>query len=407
MCIRDRSKRYLLLDYGVNFNERDEPQLPLHIRPNDIAALVVTHAHLDHVGATPIFYTSARIPAVMTTLTKKLSEVMIKDFIKISGYYLPFDNTDLNTLLDNTLEVNYNEEVKIDNFKIKLLNAGHIPGSSMVYIEVDGVTILYTGDINTIDTRLVKKPELENIRADVVIIEGTYGNAVHPPRNQVEDEFIESINEVIENGGNVLIPAFSLGRSQEILSLLYEKLSWANVFYDGMIRVINNILLSHPEFINRYDLLANALSRFKLVRGSSDRKRIVKGNENIVVSSAGMLKGGPAVYYVKKLMDDPNNAIFLVSFQGPSTPGRSLLEDGVIGESRELIKARIQWFDFSSHAGSDGLLWIVKSIKDVSKVIIIHSQPNSALALKNSLSDYIDGDSIHIPNNGDKLILNV
>jgi len=401
------SKRYLLLDYGVNFNERDEPQLPLHIRPNDIAALVVTHAHLDHVGATPIFYTSARIPAIMTTLTKKLSEVMIKDFIKISGYYLPFDNTDLNTLLDNTLEVNYNEEVKIDNFKIKLLNAGHIPGSSMVYIEVDGVTILYTGDINTIDTRLVKKPELENIRADVVIIEGTYGNAVHPPRNQVEDEFIESINEVIENGGNVLIPAFSLGRSQEILSLLYEKLSWANVFYDGMIRVINNILLSHPEFINRYDLLANALSRFKLVRGSSDRKRIVKGNENIVVSSAGMLKGGPAVYYVKKLMDDPNNAIFLVSFQGPSTPGRSLLEDGVIGESRELIKARIQWFDFSSHAGSDGLLWIVKSIKDVSKVIIIHSQPNSALALKNSLSDYIDGDSIHIPNNGDKLILNV
>jgi len=401
------SKRYLLLDYGVNFNERDEPQLPLHIRPNDIAALVVTHAHLDHVGATPIFYTSARIPAIMTTLTKKLSEVMIKDFIKISGYYLPFDNTDLSTLLDNTIEVNYNEEVKIDNFKIKLLNAGHIPGSSMVYIEVDGVTILYTGDINTIDTRLVKRPELENIHADIVIIEGTYGNAIHPPRKQVEDEFIESINEVIENGGNVLIPAFSLGRSQEILSLLFERMSWANVFYDGMIRVINNILLSHPEFINRYDLLANALSKFKLVRGSSDRKRIVKGSENIVVSSAGMLKGGPAVYYVKKLMDDPNNAIFLVSFQGPSTPGRSLLEDGVIGEGRELIKARIQWFDFSSHAGSDGLLWTIKNIKDVSKVVIIHSQPNSALALKNSLSDYIDGDSIYIPSNGDKLILNV
>ncbi|RLG82705.1 MAG: MBL fold metallo-hydrolase, partial [Thermoprotei archaeon] len=192
------SSKYLLLDYGVNFNERDEPQLPLHIRPSDLAGLVVTHAHLDHVGATPLLYTTAKLPAVMTLLTKNLSEIMVKDFLKISSYYLPFVDLSLKTLMDNTIDLNYGDEVRVDRYYIKLINAGHIPGSAMAYVEVDGVKILYTGDVNTIDTRLVKKPSIEGLEADVLIIESTYGNANHPPRSLIEKEFIESIKEVIE-----------------------------------------------------------------------------------------------------------------------------------------------------------------------------------------------------------------
>ncbi len=403
----ERVPKYLLLDYGVNFNEKDEPQLPLHVRPNELSGIVVTHAHLDHIGATPLFYTTSKLPLVTTTLTKELSRIMIRDFLKISGYYLPFEETDLNTMLDNVIDVRYGEVVDVGSYSVQLINAGHIPGSAMVYIRTPNASILYTGDVNTIDTRLVSKPHLNGIEADILIIEGTYGNSIHPPRNVIENEFIEAIKEVIENGGNVLIPSFSLGRSQEILSLLYERMPWAHVYYDGMVRVINNIVLSYPEFLNRYDLLAKAVTTFKLVRGSSDRKKIVKRKGNIIVTSAGMLKGGPAVYYAKKLMDDPNNAVFLVSYQGPSTPGRRVLEDGILEENGELIKARLQWFDFSSHAGMDGLLWIIRNIKNLKKVVVVHSEEETGNEFINFIKDNIGIDDITFPRNGDEIVVDL
>jgi len=408
IAVRDeRVPKYLLLDYGVNFNERDEPQLPLHIRPNELAGIVATHAHLDHIGALPLFYTTTKLPLVTTTLTKELSKIMIRDFLKISGYYLPFEETDLSVMLDNVIDVRYGEVVNVGSYSIKLINAGHIPGSAMVHVTTPNLTVLYTGDVNTIDTRLVSKPKLDGLEADVLIIEGTYGNSVHPPREVIEDEFIDAVKEVIENGGNVLIPSFSLGRSQEILSLLYEKIPWASVYYDGMVRVINNIILSYPEFLNKYDLLAKAISTFKLVRGSSERRRIVKRDGNVIVSSAGMLKGGPALYYIKKLMDDPNNAVFLVSYQGPSTPGRRVLEDGVIEDNGELIKARLQWFDFSSHAGKDGLLWVVRNVKNLKKVVVIHSEEETGYELVKSIKEEVGIDDVVFPRNGEEIILDL
>ena len=398
---------YLLLDYGVNFNERDEPQLPLHVRPSEVAGVVVTHAHLDHIGAVPFLYTTARLPAVMTPLTKQLSEVMIKDFLKISGYYLPFEEEDLRSMIENTIVADLGEEVRVGEFLVKLVNAGHIPGSSMVYVEVDDCRVMYTGDVNTIDTRLVKGADPVGMEADILIIEGTYGNAVHPSRAEVEREFVESVKEVLEGGGNVLIPAFSLGRSQEILALLYEKMPWAHVFYDGMVRVINNVMLSSPEYINRYDLLAKAVSTFRMVRSTSERRRLVRGEENVIVSSAGMLKGGPAAYYLKKLMGDPSNAVFMVSYQASLTPGRELLENGTAGGLKDLVKARVQWFDFSSHAGADGLLSLVRKVKGVSKVIIVHSEEESGLALKKGISEVMSEDDIYFPLNGDVIHVEV
>lgn len=399
-------KQSLILDYGINFDEEDKPRFPEHVKPSDVAGLILTHAHLDHVGAAPMLHVTSRVPTVATALTKRLCEIMIKDFLKISGYYLPYEEVDLYNMIDNIPDYSYENDIYLGDgaYRVKLLNAGHIPGSSMAYVEVEGSNIVYTGDVNTIDTRLVSRANVSVARADVVIIEATYGWIKHPPRKLVEKEFLDAVKEVTDRGGNVLIPAFSLGRAQEILTLLYEGFG-GSVFYDGMIRQIYEVFISYPEYINKYEELLKSKEEFKPVIRPSQRRRIVEGRGNVVVASAGMLKGGPAVYYLKKLAGNPLNAVFMVSYQAPGTPGRYLLEDGIPSEEVGPVKARVQWFDFSSHAGVDGLLELLNSFKEVKHVVVIHTSEKTGKYFVEKIKEVMNDVSVHLPHNNEELTL--
>lgn len=397
-------KRFLLMDYGVNFDENDKPRLPEHVRPTNVAGLILTHAHLDHVGAAPLLGITGRVPVVTTSLTKRLSELMIRDFIKISGYYLPYEEADLINMLENTYEYSYGAEANVEGYSVKLINAGHIPGSSMAYVEVNDSKVIYTGDVNTIDTRLVSRASNPGLTADTVIIEGTYGWIEHPSRGLVEKEFIDSIREVTDRGGNVLVPAFSLGRAQEILSLLYERFK-GDVYYDGMVRQIYEVLVSYPEYINKYESLLKSKEEFKPVVRPSQRRRVVEGDGNVIVASAGMLKGGPALYYLKRFAGNPGNAVFMVSYQAPGTPGRSLLEDGIPSEEVGPVKARVQWFDFSSHAGLDGLLELLREFRGVSRIIIIHTSEKAGSVFMSKVKEGFNDVEVHLPQNNEEIVL--
>ncbi len=394
----------VLLDYGVSFDEEDKPLFPLTVSPSKLKAVLVTHAHLDHVGAVPFLYISARPPLIMSKLTAKLSKLMIEDMIKISGYFLPYEYPELMTMLENVKPIEIGEVLDINNIRIETINAGHIPGSIMFKIIIGEKSILYTGDINTIDTRLIKGFKPQNIDANILIMESTYGLYDHPERNRVEELFIETVRSIIEDGGNVLVPAFSLGRAQEILALLVERLPNANVYYDGMAKEILNIFLEHREYINRYDLLLKVYERFVAVDRTTLRKKICKEGGNIIVAPAGMLKGGPALYYLRRLGDNSKNAIILVSYQAPSTPGRKLLTSGVIEEGGPRIKAKLYWFDFSSHAGSTELFNVVKSIKNIEKVLLVHGNDDSIYALGYRIRDEL-GIEFEAPGNGQTISL--
>jgi len=397
-------RQSLLLDYGVNFDEEDKPRFPEHVKPSEVAGLVLTHAHLDHVGAAPMLHVTSKVSTVATALTKRLCEIMIKDFIKISGYYLPYEEVDLYNMIDGIQDYSYENEVQLGDYRVKLLNAGHIPGSSMAYVEVGEYSVVYTGDVNTIDTRLVSRASASGVKADVVIIEGTYGWIRHPPRELVEREFLEAVEEVTDRGGNVLIPAFSLGRAQEILTLLYERFE-GDVFYDGMIRQIYEVFISYPEYINKYEELLRSKEEFKPVVRPSQRRKIVDGRGNVIVASAGMLKGGPAVYYLKKLAGDPLNAVFMVSYQAPGTPGRHLLEDGIPSEDVGPVKARVQWFDFSSHAGVDGLLELLKSFSNVEHVVVVHTSEKAGKYFTEKIRETMKDVSVHLPHNNEEIMI--
>ncbi|AGJ63055.1 putative exonuclease of the beta-lactamase foldinvolved in RNA processing [Sulfolobus islandicus LAL14/1] len=395
----------IILDYGVNFDEKDNPNFPLQEVPNRVKGFVVSHAHLDHVGALPIYQIGSLNTKVYGTVaTRIITEVMLKDFLKLSGSKIPYEWVEVRKTMDNFMAIGYGEETEIDSMKVSLYNAGHIPGSSIIKVSSEKGAVAFTGDINLTETKLMKPAEIESIgNANVLVMESTYGKFNHPNRKDVENEFYEKVLEVVESGGTVLVPAFSLARSQEVLSVLAERDFPYPVYYDGMSREITEIMLGFREFLNKPDLLKKAYDNFNYVKGWEDRHRAWK-ERGVIVASAGMLKGGPAVYYFKKLSESSKNAIFLVSYQAINTPGRRLLEMGKFDEYSGLLKARLEIFDFSSHAGRRQLLEIVKSIKGLEKVVLVHGSPDN----ETSLADLIKqetGVEVIIPENGQEISL--
>lgn len=390
----------VLLDYGIAFDDQDKPVFPLHVAPSRLRAVLLTHAHLDHIGAAPFLYVSAKPLAIASKLTLATGKLMIEDMMRLSGYYLPYEYPELVALLENSKSVSIGETVEIGGLQIEVLNAGHIPGSCMYRIHLKNKTVIYTGDVNTMDTKLVKGANLSGVEANVLIMESTYGLYNHPPRDRVEEKFVEILRMVLEDGGSILIPSFSLGRAQEILAVLADRMPYASVYYDGMARDIMAMYLEYSEYINRVDLLKKAYTIFDAVKDSRMRKMICNEPGNIIVAPAGMLKGGPAVYYIKKLGFNAKNAIVLVSFQAPLTPGRKLLTEGVLEENGHTVKAKVFWFDFSSHAGSKDLVNLVKSVKNLEKVVLIHGSEDSAYTIGYRIKEELGIDFV-VPSNGD------
>ncbi|MCI2413841.1 MAG: MBL fold metallo-hydrolase [Candidatus Aramenus sp.] len=392
----------VILDYGVNFNADDTPNFPLQESPSKVSAFIVSHAHLDHVGALPIYQISGSKPIYGTKLTREIAELIIKDFLKISGPRVPYEWVELRRAMDNFRTFKYNEEFQVGSFTVKTSSAGHIPGSAITLIKTEKGDVAYTGDINLANTKLMKPAELEVMKsAKVIVTEATYGRFNHPERKNVVDEFYNSVMEVLEGGGTVLIPAFSLARSQEILAVLAERNIPYPVYYDGMARTIMEIMMSSPEYLNDAESLRKAYDEFVYVRGWEDRNKAWKSN-GVIVASAGMLKGGPAVYYFKKMADNPKNAIFLVSYQAENTPGRKLLELGKFSESSPLLKARFQLFDFSSHAGKDKLMEILKASSSLEKVVIVHASPDSGQYFAEVVKQEL-GVEVKVPENGEEI----
>lgn len=386
----------VMLDFGVSFsNGEDEiPRLPELASSKSFQAIVLSHAHLDHSGGIPIYFVRGEKPVYATRATRDILEPMFKDFLHLSGYYLPFEYLEVKKMLQKFKLTSYGEEVEIGDFIVEFLNAGHIPGSLSTILRVKEHSILFTGDFNTTTTRLVEGAEYSKFGRDVnvLITEATYPLYDHPPRLDVEKRFVESVLEVLDSGGVVVIPTFSLSRSQEILCILASYNVDYPVYYDGMVRALNPILLKNSEFIRDPKLLKYSISRSIRVRGWEDRKSIV--GPAIIVSSSGMLKGGPSVYYVRKFGGDSRNAIFLVSFQAENTPGRGILESGVFKVWNMPVKARVEWFDFSSHTSRSGLLKVVSSLPSLEKTIIVHSEWDSAVKLAETIKSELGVETV-------------
>ncbi len=365
-------KNQALVDYGVMLG--NEPGFPMHVPPKEVDAVILTHSHLDHSGAVPLFYIEGKRPLYTNKLNLELTQLLIEDFIHLSGYYLPFEYLELKTMMKSNKHLDYGAEEKVGDMTCTLLNAGHTPGSAQVIIEANGKRFLYTGDFNTEHSKLLKGANMEECGdLDAVVIESTYANEDHTERPELEKRFVESATDIVERGGIVLVPAFGVGRAQEIACVLADHHFEYPVVLDGMAREVSRIIMNYKEFLRDPQLFMNAIHSAEWVEGWRDRRRALK-TPSVIISPAGMLKGGPSQFYVSKIGKKSNNAIFLVSYQIPGTPGKQLLDKGICtidGKVRK-IKAHVEHFDFSSHCGTTQLKEALRKIGGHPKVFMVH-----------------------------------
>jgi putative mRNA 3-end processing factor len=375
-------KSKVVLDYGVMLDH--EPGFPMHVPPKELDAIILTHSHLDHSGAIPIFYINDKKPLYTNKLNLELTQILIQDFIHLSSYYLPFEYLELKTMMRSNKHLDFGVEESIGDMRVKLFNAGHTPGSAQVLIEADGKRFLYTGDFNLEDSKLLSGASMDYGDLDAVVIESTYANEDHTERLELERMFVEAATEVVERGGTVLVPSFGVGRSQEMACILAAHHFEYPVVLDGMAREASRIIMNYKEFLKDPRLFMNAMHSLDWVEGWRDRRKALK-SPGVIISPAGMLKGGPAAFYVSKIGKKANSAIFLVSYQIPGTPGKELLEKGICtidGKVRK-VKAQYRHFDFSSHSGASKLKEALKRLGGKPKVFVVHGAEGNCELLAN------------------------
>jgi len=391
----------ILLDYGVLLKR--EPSFPLHVRPKDINAVVLSHAHLDHSGYIPsLFLSSSTDISVLGTLpTFELTQLLIEDMIKISGLYLPFEYLDLINMINHCKSLQYKEKHSVGDVDITLHESGHVIGGASIMMEYQGKRIFYTGDINTRGSKLLKPADLDLPNVDLLIIESTYSQTEQMPREESERRLLDFAYEVVDRGGTLFIPAFSVERAQEIACVLKTHQFKHKVAMDGMALKVNEIMLEHTSYLRDPEIFKKAVLEAEWVHGWQRRKQLVR-EPGIIISPAGMLVGGSAVFYLQEIAKDPKNGVALVSYQGEGTPGRALLDKKIItydGKMRKCL-AEVNRFEFSGHNSRSELFEILDKIKGNPEVLAIHGDGNSCTRFAEEIQDKY-GFKAKAPSQGD------
>jgi len=380
----------LLLDYGLLTG--DPPRYPVGSSRGggpdaDPEAVVVSHGHLDHVGAVPALLKGRDRPAIhWTPPTGDLARTLARDTLELHGTspLCPFTESHVQRIGEVERRHAYREPFAVcggpdaGGYEVTLFDAGHIPGSAHVLVDDGDTRLLYTADFHTDDQRLVAgstaRPD-----ADAVVCESTYADVSHEARAAVEERWVESVRTTTWEGGTVVAPAFAIGRTQEMM--LVADAHGITPYVDGMGTDVTTTLRQYPEFVRDTDALRNAKSNARFVTGrDGQRERIARGND-VIITTSGMLSGGPAMTYVPAIRDRPTNRITFTGYQVEGTPGRELLETGRCELNGRVVPvaAQSELYDFSAHADRAGLESFLASYEGA-RVLVNHGDGCEAFA---------------------------
>lgn len=365
-----------LLDYGVNLGRN--LAVPLHVMPKEVDSIIISHAHLDHSGYVPLMYVSGNADVYATPPTFDLSRLLIEDMLRLEKDAHPFGIPEVDQMYSHAVPISYKQKIRRGNSSFELRESGHVVGGGAVLVESDGKKLFYTGDVNVHGSRMLREMDLDIGDIDLLITESTYSQTSQMPRKESEEKLIEFANEVLDQKGTLFIPSFSVERSQEIACVLKNAKFKHKIVMDGMALKVNEVILQYPEYLRDYEVFRDAVKNTVWIKNQGHRKRELS-EPCVVISPAGMLVGGNAVYYLQELAFDKKNGIALVSYQGEGTPGRKLLETGkVMIRGREAkAEAQVRQFEFSGHADRDALFEMVGRIKGNPKVLTVHGDGNS------------------------------
>lgn len=366
----------ILLDFGLKATS--PPTLPIRTPSPD--AVIVSHGHLDHVGALPaIFSGNNRPPIYWTGPTSEFAHLLAQDTLNLHGGTprCPFTIEEIHRMTECSRIVGERSVFNCADHRVEFYPAGHIPGSVHVVIDDGSTRLLYTGDFHTGNQSLIKR-STDRPPADLVITESTYWNTTRPPRESIAEQCIDSIQTTIWNGGTVVIPAFAIGRTQEMFLLCAD----ADIpcYIDGMGIAVTDIHVDHASFLRVPETFRAANSHARRVTNHGTRQRI--SNEAVaIITTSGMLAGGPAMEYIPAIFDHPRNKIILVGHQVAGTPGRELLDTGRIPINDRIfsVSAQIESYDFSAHADRAGIVSFLRDYQDV-PILVTHGDGCSEFA---------------------------
>ncbi|MEM2918798.1 MAG: beta-CASP ribonuclease aCPSF1 [Candidatus Altiarchaeota archaeon] len=409
----------VLIDCGINVAATGMDRFPdlraMKIETEILDAVIISHAHLDHCGFLPYLYKYGyKGPVYCTEPTRDLMALLQLDAVEISERdderELPYSSKEIRMALKHTIPLEYEEVADITpDIRITLYNAGHILGSSIVHLHIgEGLhNIVYSGDLKFGDTRLLEAANYEFPRVETLILESTYGGRydILPNRKESEQELIKTIKYTIERKGKVLIPVFSVGRSQEVMMVLENYFRSGEidvpVFLDGMIWEATAIHTSYPEYLKLY--LRNRIfngynpflvDKFEKVDAKKRQELLNSKDPFIVLSTSGMMTGGPSVEYFKRFAENKDNTLIFVGYQSEGSLGRRIqngLKELTIDEDGKTkllkIEMEIKTIEgFSGHADRRQLLGYSKKIYPKPKrAILVHGEESKIMNLATTL----------------------
>ena len=410
----------IIIDCGVNVGSDDSATPFLYVPEvyplNQIDAVVLTHAHLDHAGLVPMLYKYGyEGPIYCTPPTRDLAVLLQLDYIEIAGREgkrLPYDSSMVREALKHTITLNYGDVTDIaPDTKLTMHNAGHILGSSIAHFHIgDGLyNVAFTGDQKFERTRLFDPAVCNFPRLETLVTEATYGgtNSIQPSRKEAEISLMNVVKETIGRGGKVIIPAFSVGRSQEVMVVLEEAirkkgLDEVPVCLDGMIYEATAIHTTYPEYLNNdlRDLIFHKginpflAQCFVKVETPKQRTEIIEGPPCVILATSGMLNGGPVLEYLKRLGSDERNTLVIVGYQAEGTLGRRIqkgwkeLPLSVEGKTQTVkINLEVTTVDgFSGHSDRQQLMEYMRRVyPKPGRVLTNHGEESNCLDLASSI----------------------
>ncbi len=411
----------VLLDCGVNVADDANPYPHLEAPEfdiNELDAVVLSHAHIDHCGFIPYLYKFGyKGPVYCTAPTRDVSALLLLDYIKIQraeGKEPIFSAEDVKEFVKHTITLEYNEVTDITpDIRITLYNAGHILGSAMVHIHIgNGLhNLLYSGDQKYGKTLLLEPAVTMFPRLETLMLESTYGGregGSMPQRPDSDSELISIVKETFKRGGKVLIPTLGVGRSQEVMlaiesSVRSGKIGPISVFIDGFVWDVTAIHTAYPEFLNNSvrklifhkDQNPFLHEIFKRVGSQKERMQIIEETGPcVILATSGMLVGGPSVEYLRHLADNPRNSLCFVNYQGEGSLGRRIQKGEKeftvqSGGKQEIVQVKLEVHTvegFSGHSSRPQLLnFVNKCDPRPRKVIVNHGESSRCLELASSI----------------------
>jgi uncharacterized protein len=411
----------ILVDAGIRISPRSNrgiknDQLPDLHPISELGGpdyILLTHAHTDHTGAVPLVLEQyPHVPVLGTAPTLMLVRILQADAQRImkskqeeEGELPIFDEIASKRLIDSFQTVQYQRPVRLgDGLQVTYYPAGHIAGAAMLVLEGEDGVLVMSGDVSLSEQRAVMNAVVPRIKADAVVIESTYGGRLHANRVAEEKRLIETLKQIIDRGGIALIPAFALGRSQEILQIILAHRDQidAPVYVDGMVRAVCRGYSGFPEHLPKNtvrmarDKHLFFREKIKAVESAAMREQIAhSGEPAIIVASSGMLTGGASVAYAKALAGDPRNGILLTGYQDEEAPGRRLqnmLRDREKSDSATMkidgktisVRCTIGTYSLSAHADEQELVNIAEAMNP-EEVILVHGDPSARHSLATAL----------------------